>query len=220
MVAAPCPNRPWGKHLCVGRVSWSVRSHPPIHDRMTHQALTSAYAVLGLPTGASRWRVRQRYKMLVRRWHPDRFVGDRQGVEEATRQMQAINAAYTMIGAAPESGETARQSHIADEGSRRWTRRDIEEIVNGINEALSPTVRLTASHVLSALLTAGAALTRWMTHDGSEAIEVLLIAALPLACIWFGGIGPGDDNPLQSAMVRISGWIMLILFLSLALLKP
>ena len=188
---------------------------------MTHQELASAYAVLGLPTGASRWRVRQRYKMLVRRWHPDRFAGDRQGVEEATRQMQAINAAYAMIGAAPEIGDTARESHIADEGSgRSWTRRDIEEIVNGINETLSPTVRFTISDVLSALLTAGASLTRWMTHGGSAAIEVLLIAALPLACIWFGGIGPGDDHPLQSGMVRIAGWMALILFLSLALLKP
>jgi len=190
---------------------------------MTHQELTSAYAVLGLSMGVSKWRVRQRYKTLVRRWHPDRFVGDRQGVEEATRQMQAINAAYGMICSRSEIGETVPPSHPADEGrSRSWTRREIQEIVDGINETLRPPVRLTASQILSGALTAGAALTRWMTHDGSAAIGIWVIVALPLACIWFpAGIGVFDNhNPLLSGMVRIVGWVVLILLLSLAVLQP
>jgi hypothetical protein len=56
-----------------------------------------AFALLGLPPGASPDEVRRQYKALVRRWHPDRFAGDPQGQAEAAVRMRAINDAYRLL---------------------------------------------------------------------------------------------------------------------------
>jgi len=60
---------------------------------MTHDALDSAYATLGLTRGASAPAVKRQYRALVRKWHPDRFANDPQGVAEATLMLQAVNRA-------------------------------------------------------------------------------------------------------------------------------
>jgi hypothetical protein len=57
----------------------------------------SAYAALGLEPGASLRMVKQQFKTLVRRWHPDRFVGDPQGMLEANHRLRVINQAYNTI---------------------------------------------------------------------------------------------------------------------------
>lgn len=59
--------------------------------------LRSAYAVLGLQPGASLQKVKQQFKTLVRRWHPDRFANDPQGKVEANDRLRVINNAYDMI---------------------------------------------------------------------------------------------------------------------------
>ena len=59
--------------------------------------LRSAYAVLGLQPGASLQEVRQQFKNLVRRWHPDRFANDPQGRAEANDRLRVINSAYSTI---------------------------------------------------------------------------------------------------------------------------
>ena len=115
--------------------------------------------------------------------------------------MQAINAAYRLIGARSGMGQTVRVSQTADHGSRgSLTPQQVQEIVDGINATVRPTIRLTASHIVSALLTAGALLTQWAKRDGSAAVGILIGASLPLACIWFtAGVGwaltAKFDNP-------------------------
>jgi DnaJ-like protein len=59
--------------------------------------LRSAYAVLGLQPGASLQEVKQQFKNLVRRWHPDRFANDPQGRAEANDRLRVINSAYSTI---------------------------------------------------------------------------------------------------------------------------
>jgi hypothetical protein len=57
----------------------------------------NAYATLELSPSASPAEVREQYKRLVRRWHPDQFVDDPQGQADAARQMRQINVAYALI---------------------------------------------------------------------------------------------------------------------------
>ena len=57
----------------------------------------SAYAVLGLQPDASLQDVKQQFKTLVRRWHPDRFTNDPQGKAEANDRLRVINHAYSTI---------------------------------------------------------------------------------------------------------------------------
>ena len=59
--------------------------------------LKSAYAALGLEPGAPLPIVKRQFKTLVRTWHPDRFVGDPQGVAEANQRLRIINRAYNTI---------------------------------------------------------------------------------------------------------------------------
>jgi len=62
--------------------------------------LRSAYAALGLKPGASLSTVKRQFKTLVRKWHPDRFVGDPKSMIEANHQLRVINQAYNTIIAA------------------------------------------------------------------------------------------------------------------------
>lgn len=54
-----------------------------------------AYKILDLPVTASRAQIREAYRALARRWHPDRFA---EGPERdwAGERMAQINAAYRM----------------------------------------------------------------------------------------------------------------------------
>lgn len=63
----------------------------------TGRDLRRAYSKLGLELGADRARVRQRYRDLAKRWHPDRYAADPQGQAEAAAQMREINAAYREV---------------------------------------------------------------------------------------------------------------------------
>jgi molecular chaperone DnaJ len=51
------------------------------------------YQVLGVNPGASDEEIKQAYRRLAKKYHPDRNPGD----EEAARQMQRVNAAYEQI---------------------------------------------------------------------------------------------------------------------------
>lgn len=59
------------------------------------------YAVLGVPAGASAQEVTQAYRALAQIYHPDRYADAAARVQaEATRRMQAVNAAYATLRAA------------------------------------------------------------------------------------------------------------------------
>ncbi|HEV3139521.1 MAG TPA: DnaJ domain-containing protein [Vicinamibacterales bacterium] len=68
---------------------------------MKADAVARAYAVLGLRPGCSRRDIKQQYKAMVRKWHPDRYAGDAVGFVEATAHMRRINEAFaTLVDAA------------------------------------------------------------------------------------------------------------------------
>lgn len=102
-----------------------------------------AYAVLGLPPGASARDVRRRYKELVRTWHPDRFSADPAGQADAERHLREINLAYHAVldaRSAPArssyaesaTGGEAAPPHSPVTPGARLTREQIDALVASI----------------------------------------------------------------------------------------
>ncbi|MBD2727484.1 dynamin family protein [Nostoc sp. FACHB-892] len=59
--------------------------------------ITRAYSILGLQTNASLAEVKQAYRTLVKKWHPDLFVGKPQLLKQAQEKMHLVNEAYTIL---------------------------------------------------------------------------------------------------------------------------
>ncbi|MEH2399912.1 dynamin family protein [Nostoc sp.] len=61
-------------------------------DKITH-----AYNILGLQANASQAEVKQAYRTLVKKWHPDLFVNQPQLLKQAQEKMHLVNEAYTIL---------------------------------------------------------------------------------------------------------------------------
>ncbi|MEH1925177.1 dynamin family protein [Nostoc sp.] len=59
--------------------------------------ITRAYGILGLQTNASLAEVKQAYRTLVKKWHPDLFVNQPQLLKQAQDKMHLVNEAYTIL---------------------------------------------------------------------------------------------------------------------------
>jgi replication fork clamp-binding protein CrfC len=59
--------------------------------------ITRAYTILGLQPGVSFTEVKQAYKNLVKKWHPDLFVAKPQMQQQAQEKMRLVNEAYTIL---------------------------------------------------------------------------------------------------------------------------
>ncbi|MCC5651589.1 dynamin family protein [Nostoc sp. XA013] len=59
--------------------------------------ITRAYGILGLQANASLAEVKQAYRTLVKKWHPDLFVGKPQLLKQAQEKMHLVNEAYTIL---------------------------------------------------------------------------------------------------------------------------
>lgn len=60
-----------------------------------------AYQVLDAPLYASATTIKQCYRNLVKRWHPDRYASGTEEYAEATQMTRTINEAYSAIKDAP-----------------------------------------------------------------------------------------------------------------------
>jgi curved DNA-binding protein CbpA len=63
--------------------------------------LKQAYQLLGVPLSASGHLIKQAYRRLVKRWHPDRYPSGTTAHSEATQMSKLINEAYSNIERAP-----------------------------------------------------------------------------------------------------------------------
>src|SRR5438046_10229682 len=106
---------------------------------MTHDSLDSAYAVLGLGRDTPSTALKRRYRILVKQWHPDRFVGDAKGIADATTMLKAINRAYSTIVEHRKRDftvEPPRQSNRASPTVRRFdghlTAQQVDDIVAAV----------------------------------------------------------------------------------------
>jgi len=63
--------------------------------------LKHAYQVLGVPLSAASASIKQSYRRLVKRWHPDLYESGTDEHAEATLMTKAINESYSLIENAP-----------------------------------------------------------------------------------------------------------------------
>ena len=59
--------------------------------------IARAYAVLELQPGASIAEVKQAYRAVVKKWHPDLFINQPQLQQQAQEKLQIVNEAYTIL---------------------------------------------------------------------------------------------------------------------------
>jgi curved DNA-binding protein CbpA len=59
--------------------------------------LKHAYQVLDVPLSSSTHLIKQAYRKLVKRWHPDRYAGGTPAHAEATQMTKLMNEAYSKI---------------------------------------------------------------------------------------------------------------------------
>ena len=103
------------------------------------------YQVLGVNPGASDEEIKQAYRRLAKKYHPDRNPGD----EEAARQMQRVNAAYEQIQNKDQTGyESFRGYEEPSDGDRYQTAayqyiryRRFQEAINTLNATQSRDAR-------------------------------------------------------------------------------
>jgi hypothetical protein len=63
--------------------------------------LKRAYQVIGVPLEASAHSIKQSYRRLVKRWHPDLYANNSAAYAEASQMAKLINKAYAAIARAP-----------------------------------------------------------------------------------------------------------------------
>lgn len=63
--------------------------------------LKHAYQVIGVPLDASAHSIKQSYRRLVKRWHPDLYANNSAACAEASQMAKLINEAYAAIARAP-----------------------------------------------------------------------------------------------------------------------
>ena len=69
------------------------------------------YEVLELKAGASKEKIKQAYRNLVKTWHPDRFVHNLQLKQQAEEKIKKINEAYTVLKShQPNSSSVSKSS--------------------------------------------------------------------------------------------------------------
>jgi hypothetical protein len=89
-------------------------------------AVQRAYATLGLPASATTAQVKRRYRLLVKRWHPDRFANDSRNQAEATEHLAQFNVAYhLLIGQGHAEGDVMSATN-------RLTREQVDRMVQSI----------------------------------------------------------------------------------------
>jgi len=184
--------------------------------------LRRAFATLELPFGSSRAAVARRYKVLVKRWHPDKFTGDPQGVVDATQRLRAINVAHDTIKAhwqtAPVQEASANRRSRTDASPRpsdarayAFTREQIEEIVAAMRYREGLWERLQDdpwNRTLSLLLAFGHlvwSLWIWFAVAPKDGGMVVV-----LSVVMSGGLLPyvWSDQPGR----KVLGWFWLVFF--------
>jgi DnaJ-class molecular chaperone len=81
-----------------------------------------AYQVLGLPIFASPLAIKQAYRRMARRWHPDLFKSGTPEHAEATLMMKIINEAFAKVEDAPLRGHVEREAYREETRPKKpWT---------------------------------------------------------------------------------------------------
>jgi DnaJ-class molecular chaperone len=143
--------------------------------------LRRAYQILDIPLSASAHLIKQAYRRLVKRWHPDKYPSGTAAHAEATHMTKLINEAYSKIEHAPlrhhiEANPLAQRT--ATQAMRTWT----DESTSQTAEKFPNTDRIEfwVRFVCGALFGAIVGLDFSLNFFGSSAALVLGIVGLTL----------------------------------------
>lgn len=78
----------------------------------------AAYKILDLEEGASQEQITQRYRKLVRKWHPDKHSGS--GKEEAAQRFMQVQEAYERLSTINARRSSHRKEHSFEDEPRRY----------------------------------------------------------------------------------------------------
>ncbi|AFY32795.1 dynamin family protein [Calothrix sp. PCC 7507] len=79
------------------QTSQNNKAPNPPKTAVEKDKIARAYSVLGLQQDVSFAEVKQTYKILVKKWHPDLYVSKPQLQKQAQEKMRLINEAYTVL---------------------------------------------------------------------------------------------------------------------------
>ncbi|AFY45954.1 DnaJ-class molecular chaperone with C-terminal Zn finger domain [Nostoc sp. PCC 7524] len=82
------------------QTSQNTQAPKPPQGQAEKDKIARAYKILGLPQNAALADIKQAYKTLVKKWHPDLFVNQPQMQKQAQEKMRLFNEAYTVLSAA------------------------------------------------------------------------------------------------------------------------
>ena len=151
--------------------------------------VSSSWEVLGLTPGASQDAIRQAYRKLAQRHHPDKHPND----PEAQARFQAIQAAYTELSRNGGASSRSRSGGAASSVEPEWG--DLDEIFRQVFRASHATaVRRVELALTLEQVSAGGVQT--LTLPGGQSGRVL----------WQAGVDHGDRLPILDAQGVLPGW--------------
>jgi hypothetical protein len=159
--------------------------------------LRRAYQVLGVPPEGTAHVIRQAYRRLVKRWHPDLYPIGSKAHTEATEMTKRINEAYAAIAQAPLRYyvERTHGEETGRAGQTRWPRATQTIRVTFVDfrrpDRLEFWVRFVCGGVFGMVLTLAVIASEMPDSVPHPALLVLGILILVLACA-FGSARYGD----------------------------
>lgn len=73
-------------------------THKSNNQVITNQNVINSFKLFGLNTTDNEYKIKDRYRELVKKWHPDLFTNDtKENQEISKRNMQKVNNAYSVI---------------------------------------------------------------------------------------------------------------------------
>lgn len=147
---------------------------------------TRAYGLLGVEHEASAHAIKDAYRRMIKRWHPDLYPAGSTEHSEATQMTVAINSAYKAIARAPLRYRMDSQSRasmpIAATAYSVFlsTRADLER--ERRPDRIEFWVRFTCGALLGAFVGFGAFLSHWSSGSGA----VTALALISGVCVISG----------------------------------
>ena len=159
----------------------------PLYSEKELFELRQAYGVLQVEFEASALVIKQAYRRMAQRWHPDKWPADSPEQRQATEKMSRINSAYRLIRHAPLRYHVSTHPKISEKAAtqrKAESSRPAPEYAR-INDRAEYAIRFAFGAVFGLLVAAKLALL------GLPGAAFYLVGA-PLVCGWLA-MRYGDD---------------------------
>lgn len=148
-----------------------------------------AYRVLGVSRDASAHAIKQAYRKLVKRWHPDLYKTGTNAHAEASQMTRLINEAYSVVSHAPLRYQTSSPSTMHGRTEWRTTTATTNVAASSVRpgprlDRIEFWVRFVFGGALGILMGLDAALSNW--SDSTDVSMPLWLAGTSILVVVFG----------------------------------